>query len=425
MKRVFLIVMGMFSFLAAEGITLDSCYTLARNNYPLIKQLDLINLSGQYSFSNAAKAYLPQFTLLGQVSYQSAVPEFPNLLTGIFRQNGIDIAGISKDQYRYLLQLDQLIWDGGATKALRENIKAETRVSELTVENELDALKSRINQLYFGVLILQTNLQLSLNVEKLLNDNTQVVEAAVINGVAMQSDLDNINVELISLQQKREQLQYTIAAFRQMLSLMIGQPISETEIFVKPDLAEFERTNNRNELKLFDAQKAQFNSQRKLLNSTVFPKLALFAQGWYGKPGLNIFDDIIYGDYSWNYIAGVRFQWNIGAFYTRGNNIKKIGIGEQSIDVRRNTFLWNINIQQTQYESEVDKIRKVSESDDEIIRLRTSIREASESKYQNGIITITDLLRDITNENNAIQIQAQHEVEMLKNLYDLKATLNQ
>lgn len=409
----------------AGAITLEECYQLSRENYPLIRQYGLVEKSAQYSFSNAARAYLPQFSFLGQVSYQSAVADFPDDMNAMYKQLGIDFKGLSKDQYKLMLQLTQNIWDGGATKAQKESIEAQEKVSQLSIDKEMDALKSRINQIYFGILVMEANLQINLYADTLLSHNLKMAESGVKNGVILQSDLNNIKVELLTLEQQRIQLGISIKAYRQVLGLMIGKEISPSEIIERPEVEMPDSTNNRTELKLFDAQQEQANAQRLMVNTMVTPRFDLFAQGWYGKPGLNIFDDMLNDQFTWNYIAGIRLQWNIGGFYTRKNRLNSITLSQQSIETQRDTFLWNLGIQQTQLENEIEKMNELKYTDEEIVSLRQEIRKSSESKYRNGIITVTDLLHDITYENNAIQAQTLHELELLKNIYELKATLNQ
>ena len=151
----------------------------------------------------------------------------------------------------------------------------------------------------------------------------------------------------------------------------------------------------------------------------------LFAQGWYGRPGLNMFNDMMYDRLTWNGIAGITMKWDITGFYTRKNDRRRIELSQRSVELQKDAFLWNTDIQRTQIRNEIDRMYQVKASDDEIVRLRESVRRASESKYRNGVITLNDLLRDITNENSAIVSRSLHELELLKNIYDLKVVLNQ
>lgn len=417
-------------FLAAAStswsITLEECYRMVRDNYPLVKQYELNEAMSGFSFENAAMGYVPRITVSGQATYQSDVTAFPEIFESLMAMTGTDVAGLSKDQYKVQMELTQTIWDGGYSKARREAVKAEQEVSRLTLDKDMDELRKRVNQMYFGILLMETNLKANMCMDTLLVSNLDVAESAVRNGAALQSDVDNIRVELLSLRQQRRQLESSIRTYKDMLAIMIGRKIEDTEVFETPEPRIIEPDMNlRTELQLFDARIREIETQKKMLDVAVMPKFAFFAQGWYGKPGLDIFNDIMYNKMSWNGIAGITFKWDISGFYTRKNDLRKIEMSQRSIELQRDAFLWNTDIQQTQISKEIDRMYDIKASDDEIVRLRSSVRQASESKYRNGVITVNDLLRDIMNENNAVIERSRHELELLKNIYDRKIVLNQ
>lgn len=412
--------------LQLPAITLDECYRMVRENYPLVKQYELTEKMSRYSFENAAMGYVPQISLAAQATYQSDVTAFPDSFNDLLAIAGVDMEGLSKDQYKVQLNISQTIWDGGYSKAQREAVKAQQEVSKLTLDKDMEALKTRINQMYFGILVMESNLRTNLYMDTLMTANMKSVESAVRNGAALQSDIDNIKVELLTLRQQRQQLENTVRTYKDMLAIMIGRKIEDSEVFEIPEVMLVDpKQNLRTELMLFDAQIREIETQKKMLNVAVMPKFALFAQGWYGKPGLNIFDDMVYNRMSWNGMAGITLQWDISGFYTRKNDMRKINLSQKSVELQRDVFKWNTDIQQTQIQKEIDRMYDLKASDDEIVRLRESVRKASESKYHNGVITVNDLLRDIINENNAMVERSRHELELLKNIYDLKVVLNQ
>ena len=427
MKKL-LTLLSVFILLAPSSmaITLEECYEKAKANYPLIEQYQLTERLKDYSFVNASSAWIPQLVLSGQATYQSAVTEFPDEMTAMYEKVGLDIQGLNRDQYKLMLALTQTIWDGGTSKAQKDVARADAEIANLQVEKELDALNSRINQIYFGVLVLTENLQTNLYMDTLLQNNLKQMQSALDNGMVMQSDFDQIKVEILTLRQQRTQLTHTINAYRQVLSLFIGETIADYEPFIRPSIPIIDKeANNRTELRLFDAQIAKNEAQRRQINSLVMPRFDLFAQGWYGRPGLNLFDDMINNNFSFNAIAGIRLNWNISGLYTHKNKLNQLKTANDAIEVQRKTFVWNLNLQQSQIEQEIEKMSQLKADDNEIVELRKSIRKTSESKYQNGTITMSDLLRDITNENNAIQTRTLHELDLLRKIYDLKLTLNQ
>lgn len=410
----------------SAAISLEECYTLARNNYPLVRQYELTEAMSRYSFENAAMGYVPQISLGAQATLQSDVTEFPGAFDRLLAAAGVEMKGLSHDQYKVQLDIRQTIWDGGYSKAQREAVKAQAEVSRLTLDKDIDALKTRINQMYFGILVMEENIRTSLYMDTLMTSNMKVVESAVRNGTALASDMDNIRVELLTLRQERSQLQSAVRTYKDMLAIMIGRRIEDSEEFETPEAVLVDTSlNQRTELLLFDARIREIQQQKRMLDVAVMPKFALFAQGWYGKPGLNIFDDMVYNRMSWNGIAGITFQWDISAFYTRKNDLRNIGLSQRSIELQRDVFQWNTSLQQTQIQNEIERMYEMKASDDEIVRLRESVRKVSESKYRNGVITVNELLRDIMNENRAKTGRSRHELELLKNIYDLKIMLNQ
>ena len=412
--------------LQLAAISLEECYTLARNNYPLVRQYELTEAMSRYSFENAAMGYVPQISVGAQATLQSDVTEFPEAFNNLLALAGVDMKGLSHDQYKVQLDISQTIWDGGYSKAQREAVKAQAEVSRLTLDKDIDALKTRINQMYFGILVMEENIRTSLYMDTLMTANLEIVESAVRNGTALASDTDNIRVELLSLRQQRRQLESAVRTYKDMLAIMIGRRIEDGEVFDKPEVVLVDTSlNKRTELLLFDARIREIELQKKMLDVAVMPKFAFFAQGWYGKPGLNIFDDMVYDRMSWNGIAGITFKWNISGFYTRKNDLRSIDLSQRSVELQRDAFKWNTDLQQTQIQNEIDRMYEMKASDDEIVRLRESVRKVSESKYRNGIITVNDLLRDMMNENNAKVERSRHELELLKNIYDLKVMLNQ
>lgn len=410
----------------SAAISLEECYTLARNNYPLVRQYELTEAMSRYSFENAAMGYVPQISIGAQATLQSDVTEFPGAFDRLLAAAGVEMTGLSHDQYKVQLDIRQTIWDGGYSKAQREAVKAQAEVSRLTLDKDIDALKTRINQMYFGILVMEDNIRTSLYMDTLMTSNMKVVESAVRNGTALASDIDNIRVELLTLRQERSQLESAVRTYKDMLAIMIGRRIEDSEEFETPEAVLVDTSlNQRTELLLFDARIREIQQQKRMLDVAVMPKFALFAQGWYGKPGLNIFDDMVYNRMSWNGIAGITFQWDISAFYTRKNDLRNISLSQRSIELQRDVFQWNTSLQQTQIQNEIERMYEMKASDDEIVRLRESVRKVSESKYRNGVITVNELLRDIMNENRAKTGRSRHELELLKNIYDLKIMLNQ
>ena len=295
-KYIFLLFIGLIN--AQETITLEQCYQWSRENYPLIKKQELIKKAEQYTTENALKGWLPQIQIIGQATYQNDVTQFPVKLPNV------SVDPLSKDQYKVYADISQTIYDGGNIKNQKKIAKAQSEIQSQQTEVELDKLKERINQLYFG--ILQTDKQLAqLQLTKSdINEGIKKAEAQLKNGVIFRSNLDVLKAELVKLEQKEIELKSVKQSFSQMLSYFIKRNLDESTQLQTPEKALVTETNNRSELKLFDAQKSLIETQKKLINTKNTPKLGAFFQGGYGKPGFNMLKN----EFDTFYIAGVRLN---------------------------------------------------------------------------------------------------------------------
>lgn len=418
MKRIIFSLSFLWSLSGMYGqITLEECQQKTQDNYPLVRQYGLVEKTKEYNLENAARGYLPQFALSAKASYQSDVTELPVKIPGI------DIKGLPKDQYQVMLELQQKIWDGGGIRMQKKQTTAEAEVEREKLNVDMYALNSRVNDLYFGILLLDEQLEQNQLLQDELARNYRQITAYVENGIANQADLDAVKVEQLNTRQKRVELTSSRTAYLKMLSLLVGEELSPEATLKKP-VPEKEVSAaseiRRPELSLFDAQGAGLLVQEKALNVRHLPQLGLFVQGAYGNPGLNMLKN----EFSPYYIAGVRLSWNFGSLYTLKNDRKVIENKRQQLDSNRDVFLFNTRLQMTQQDQAIRSLEKQMQDDEEIIRLRTNIRLAAEAKVANGTLTVTEMLRELTNESLARQTKAVHEIQRLMGIYQLKYTTN-
>lgn len=425
MKRFILFLLLAVPATRLSAQSLDECRRLARENYPEIRQYDLIAQTEQYDLSNAARAWIPQVAFSAQATWQTATPTYPEALGNILAANGIETAGVRKDQYKAAIDVAQNIWDGGQSKAHRAIAQAEAAEQRSRVDVNLYDLQSRVDNLYFGILLLDERVAQTEAMIGLLESNLSRTRAYTKNGVATQADADAIEAELLTARQTLEQAIASRGSYRRMLELFIGQPL-DAGTPERPALPEVnDRHPNRPELALFNAQTQKIDAQRKAVKSGLTPRFSAFAQGYYGYPGLDMFKSMVSTDWRLDAVVGVRMSWNIGAFYTRRNQLEKLNVAQRQIDVQRDIFLFNTQLQTTQQDSEIDRLQKAVADDQRIVELRRSVRMAAESQLENGIIDATDLLRKITDETSAALGRSTHEIELLQTIYRLKHTLNQ
>jgi len=420
MKKIFLIFAYSLFFLGLSAqLTIENCQEKARKNFPLIRQQGLIEKSKEYNLSNAARGYLPQIQLKARASYQSEVTSIN--LPPIAQTMGIDIPKPAKDQYQAYIEAGQTIWDGGVIRSQRKIAKADAEAQKQRLEVDLYALENRVNQLFFGILALDAQLEQNRLLREELTRNLDAVTSYTKNGIANQADIDAVKAENLNAQQIRVQLESTRRAYLEMLSFMINEKIDENTVLTKPnfDKMTFSETINRPELDFFDAQKLLLNSQKTMLDAAFSPKLQLFFQGGMGRPGLNMLSN----EWKPYYIGGVNFVWNFSALYTRKNDLQKIELNKNLLDTQRETFLYNIHLETSRDNQEIRRLREQMQYDDEIIALRENIKRAAEAKVANGTMSVTDFLHEVTRENLARQTKASHEIELLLTIYNLKFTI--
>ena len=326
-----------------SSLTLEECYAKAGTNYPLVSRYGLIQQSEQYSLSNANKGYLPQFSLSAKATYQTDVTKIPVSIPGV------DIPTLNKDQYQALVELDQVIWDGGTIRSQKRNINASTEVDRQQQQVDMYAIRERINSLFFGTLLLEEQLKLNTLYDEELARNYQKVQSFIANGVANAADLDAVKVEQLSNRQRRAELEATCKAYRQMLGDLAHTELIQPIAADKQPLPEIRRP----ELHLFNAQNSLLDAQAKAVTAKNMPRLSAFIQGAYGNPGLNM----LQSGFKAYAVGGIRLSWNFGNFYTKRNDLRQIDVNRDNIAVQRETFLFNTRQQISSGNGEIEKYR--------------------------------------------------------------------
>ncbi|GAP71285.1 outer membrane efflux protein [Candidatus Symbiothrix dinenymphae] len=418
---MFFLSFGFLACSAAFGqVSIEDCYDKARANYPQIKQYGLIERARGYNLSNVSKAWMPQAQLSAKATYQSDVTSIPIDFSKL-GMPGVSIPSIDKDQYGATLEISQTIWDGGLTGAKRKGIRAKAEAEEREVDVTLYAVRERINQLFFGILLCNAMLEQN----KLFQDELQVNHDRINNlmqgGLANQADLDAVRVEQLKAKQGFTQISHSRKAYLEMLSAFIGEKLDEAVRLQKPVALQVVSPDiNRPELSLFDANLKSLDAAKSEIDAGLMPKFGLFLTGGYGKPGLNMLES----EFSAYYIGGVRLTWNIGSFYTRKNSLNLLESNRNAVQTQRETFVFNTSLNKTGKENEIDKYRELLKTDDEIIALRNSVRRAAEAKVENGTLTATDLMHEANAEQLARQDKIVHEIEWLQAIYNLKFITN-
>ena len=422
MKKLVLGLMMLPTLVMAQ--TLEECQQAAEKNYPLIQQYGLIEKTTQLTVSNIQKGWLPQVSASAQATYQSDVMAWPDGMKTMLSGMGIDVKGLKKDQYRVGIDVQQTIYDGGVIGSQKRIAREQGKVQAAQNEVNIYNVRKRVNEMYFGLLLIDEQIKLNNDLQTLLAGNESKLESMTEQGTASESDLQNVRAERLNAVQKATELASQKQMLQRMLSTFCGIEVNNIQ---KPQMKAdggLTAENHRPELKALDAQIGVLNAQEKALNAALMPKVGLFAQGYYGYPGLNMFEDMMRHKWSLNGIIGARVTWNIGALYTRKNDKAKLQLQRDMTENSREEFLFNKNLEQIQQHENIERYQKLMAQDGEIISLRQAVRKAAESKLAHGIIDVNDLVREINQENAACVQQSVHEIEMLKEIYDNKYTTN-
>ena len=406
-------------------VTLEECVKLAQDNYPLIRKYDLLEQTKDVNLSDIHKSWLPQINVYAQGTVQNETPSFPESLTELISQTGTSISGLNEWQYKIGVDLSQNIWDGGASKSQRRMERAEDTERKAALDVQLYAIRQRVEDLYFGILLIEEQAEQTRAMHSLLQSNLDKLQAMLDNGTALQSDVDMVEAQCLGTAQQLTQAESMAKSYRKVLEILIGKSIAGQEL-VRPDATlPQDLLSARPELRHYEAQLQANEARNAGITAGLMPRIGLFAQAYYGYPGLDYFESMMNRDLSFNLLAGVKVSWNIGAFYHKKNDRQKLRLSSDRIAVERDVFLFNTSMQTRSQLDRIDELKAVMAKDDRIVELRQNVRMAAESQLGNGVIDATALLTKLTDEKQARLNASYHEIQLLQSIYQLKYTLNQ
>lgn len=409
---------------AGAEVTLTQCLEKAESNYPLISRYGLTEQTLEINLSDINKGWLPRIGVYGQATVQNDVPEFPGTLKNILTQLGQDYKGLGHVQYKLGVDVSQTVWDGGASKAGRQIERASAAERQAALDVQMYAVREKVINLYFGILLIDSQIRQTENTIKLLEANLKLMQSKHKEGVAMQSDVDQVEAQLLTLRQQLASARNAGKSYRDVLSVYIGESLGDENLEIPVTTALNSGESDRPELKLFEAQTHLNAAREESIGSSVMPKIGIFAQAYYGYPGFNYFESMMKRNLSFNLLAGIKISWDIDSFYTKKNSLKKLATANAGINADRDLFLFNTRLQTSSQRQDIAGMQAVMADDAKIVALRESVRKAAESQLRNGVIDATSLLSRITDENQARLTAAYHEIQLLHNIYKLKYTLN-
>ena len=395
-----------FSY-AQTSLVIDSCYAIAQRNYPLIKQYELIEKANEYTISNANKAYLPQLSVTGIGAYIfGGLPNF-GPATGE-KNNNAKFIGLG--------QLNQLIWDGGATKSQKEIIRQQSSVERAGIDVQMHELKERISQLFFGILLIDEQIkQIDIQIDN-LERNSERVKLLSKNGLALITEADELQAEVLKVKQHKTEFQFSRKGYLDLLSLFLATQLDDSVKLVRPMEIIPDSKITRPELSLFENQRSLIDAQYSMSNVRLMPKVGVLGAGFLITPGINLGGT----EKSSLALAGLNLSWELGGFYTHSNNKNLHQVNRAKIESQQGTFLFNTSVQSKQSSVEIDKYRTILQSDEEIMNLRRKIRESYQLQYDNGSCSLFDLITATEKETEAMSNHSLHDVQLLLATTQLK-----
>lgn len=385
---------------AQQTLTLEDCYTLVTKNYPLSKQTGLLQQKLSYEIEALSKEKLPKIDVNAQATYQNEVIGLPATLPGV--------EPLNKDQYRATLDVNQLIYNGGTIDANAKLKEAQTKTQQQQIEVSLYQLKSRINQYYFSILLLQEKSALLLSKNELLRSKVKEVQSAVKFGAILPASEQVLEAEIIKINQQLTEIKFEKIKLLNNLSELTFTTIDSETTLLQPDFYSINAIGTRPELVYYDLQNQQLEFSKNVISKSNLPKINAFGQAGYGNPGLNMLDN----SFQTFYVVGLKANWNVFDWGKNKTDIKALDISKEIVTSEKETFELNNKMQLEELDYEVKKMEQLILSDSEIIIIREKIIKSSDAQMKNGVITSSEYLTELTNLFEAKNILNTHEVQL-------------
>ncbi|MBS3806095.1 MAG: TolC family protein [Bacteroidales bacterium] len=408
MKKLAIIMMLLAQASYAQEDTLDlfGCLEAVEEHHPTTEQKPLIHQQTQLKLKNLKSGWYPSLNLNAQVSYQSDIVKIDMDLPF-----DADFPSPSKDQYQATLDVKQMIYDGGITQASRETEKAGERLKKQSVEVDLYQIKDQVMEVYFGILLLNKQQAILETTGKELDKKRQTVQAAVDHGALLPSDLKTLQAEQLKLRQNLDQVEAQIKSSYQILGQLTGLKVEPGTPLKLPavkanDPVEYQRPEN----KLYDLKAQHLKASQEVVRSQKMPKVSVFGQFGYGKPGLNLLND----EFDTFYYGGARLSWNIWDWNQnkRERQIKRLE--RRKLAAQEQSFNKQVDVQLSGIKATIAHYKKALERDARIIQLREDVTRSAKSKLKNGVITSSDYISGLNQLTQAQITHERHKIELLK-----------
>lgn len=402
-----------------DSVTLDYCYRKAAINFPLARQEGLLEGSSELKVKNISKNWLPQMNLYGSFSLQSDVTAFA--IPRILGLPPIESPTISKDWYKFTLDVNQSVYEGNITAYQKKLEGMNLSADQKSLQIELYKLKDRINQVFLSIFLIRENESLLISSKERLEAKLKEVRSGVANGVQLSSNADAIEAELLRIDQQLTEVKVDRSTAFKMLSQLTSTEIPETAHLTFPhiQIRSYTYENKRFEAELFDIQESRVVIMKNMVTTKWNPKVSAYGQVGYGRPGLNMLSNSF--DPWW--LFGARLTWNFFNWNQNKNEKKIYDIQGEIIKSQKDAFDKNLQITSETNLAQIIKLSEILPKDEEIINLRTRITKTASSQLDNGVITSGEYINRMNEEIQARLSLQLHKVQLelakLTYLYNL------
>lgn len=414
MKRILLILLiliipGLSALNAQKILTLKECYNMAMSANALAGEKEAYSSISNIKDENLKKGWLPSLDANASLSYNSDVVDFNSAFSSLPGMSSV-LKPMPQDQYKLTLDINQVIYDGGAIKSARAMEQAELSINKKQTETDLYKLRGQINTCFFNLMLLNRQKDLLNNYLNIIEKQISSMQSSLNNGVILKSDIDVLTSEKLRLGQQLTENSLREASLRKILSDLTGSEIDSSTKLILPDQnVQPAGELARPELQLFDLKKEQLTAGLQLVQSRRMPKAFGFATLGYGNPpGMDFFND----SFDTYYIVGAGIKWNIFDWNKVKNEKQVIALQKGIIENRKTDLADNLNRLLESKNSEIESMKELIRTDSALIDLRKRITLSAESKYQNGTITATEYLNEINTEKQAVINYEIHKINL-------------
>ncbi len=387
-----------------DSISLNYCYQQAEAHYPMAKNIALEDQIAELKIRIANTGYYPQVSFNGKASFQSEVTEF-----------GLPGGGpppVSKDQYEAAIQVSQNIYSGGAVGIRKDLERTQGRQEVLSTQVKLHQVRAQIDQVYFGILLSQQQMKATELMISELKERLKAVRAKVENGVLLMSQQLILEAGLIKAKQDSAGVIANIKSGYSILGKLIGEDLDPSYTLTMPRLSD-EVDNSeptRAELGLFENSVRALEQQKKLAQTKKTPRISAFGMAAFGRPGLNFLND----DFHDYYMVGLRLNWNFMDFLNADEQAEILNIRQKTIRQDEESFTLQLQTQLSRIEKQVEAIKENIIRDKEIIEIRKQVVAESSNQLENGVITATEYITELTNANRARLSLLTNEIKLVQ-----------